>query len=192
MDEYGYEDPDRFIDLSSAAALVRLRLAGISRLFNLWMIIDAIRKREWAWVAYDLHAGTRGGLVFLLHVSRPTTRGFELPGASDRAASREPGRRRSIISTRRIITRCSAMFIFKPANIRKREACHRAADGTRRALMGIHARTLANVCLRQTRARRKPDHYSKGVARKSWHDYNHTAMASTRKRSRPWARRTMP
>src|SRR5262245_48393530 len=59
--------------------------------FNLWMIIDAIRKREWGWVAILIIFPGLGTVFYFFYIFRGPTvmRGFELPGAQSRRRIKE-------------------------------------------------------------------------------------------------------
>src|SRR5690349_17773120 len=55
--------------------------------FQLWMFIDAVRRREWLWAVFIIIGWGISALFYYFAVYRaaPTaTRGFELPGAFDR------------------------------------------------------------------------------------------------------------
>ena len=54
--------------------------------FNLWMIIDAIRRKEWVWVGILIIFPGIATLWYFFYMFRGPTvmRGFELPGANDR------------------------------------------------------------------------------------------------------------
>jgi tetratricopeptide (TPR) repeat protein len=71
--------------LSSPVALV-------ITLFQLWMLIDAIRRREWLWAAFIFIGFGLAAIFYYFYVYRATpsaTRGFELPGAHDRRRIKE-------------------------------------------------------------------------------------------------------
>ena len=62
------DGPDRSVSRPILAHLGGVVLVG---LFNLWMIVDAIRQREWIWVGIMLiFPGHFDVLVFFLHLSR--------------------------------------------------------------------------------------------------------------------------
>ena len=61
-------------------------------IFWLWMLVDAIRQREWVWVLIlFVFPGLSAILYyFLVYRSAPSSmRGFELPGAQDRRRIKE-------------------------------------------------------------------------------------------------------
>src|SRR5213075_1268917 len=56
-------------------------------LFQLWMFIDAVRRREWVWAAFIFIGFGVSAMFYYFAVYRAApsaTRGFELPGAFDR------------------------------------------------------------------------------------------------------------
>ena len=55
--------------------------------FQVWMCVDAIRRKEWMWLAFMVIFPLLNTALyyFLVYRDQPTaTRGFELPGAQDR------------------------------------------------------------------------------------------------------------
>src|SRR5918912_299062 len=59
--------------------------------FGIWMLVDAIRRREWVWVLFILFTGFAAiWYFFYIYRGSPSaTRGFELPGAHDRRRIKE-------------------------------------------------------------------------------------------------------
>jgi hypothetical protein len=68
-----------------------LLLVGL--LFQLWMGIDAVRRREWIWAFFILFFSVFSALLYFFMVYRAegglATRGFELPGAHSRRRIKE-------------------------------------------------------------------------------------------------------
>lgn len=61
-------------------------------IFQIWMIVDAIRRREWLWLVFILAFPGFGTFLYFFNVYRGAdslTRGFELPGAHSRRRIRE-------------------------------------------------------------------------------------------------------
>src|SRR5437660_8770120 len=57
----------------------------IISVFQLWMLIHAIRNREWIWTIFILFGSGLGAIWYYLYVYRASsTCGFELPGAHKR------------------------------------------------------------------------------------------------------------
>src|SRR5688572_9074767 len=60
--------------------------------FQVWMIVDAIRRQEWLWLFFILVFPGLGTFWYFFSVYRgagSTTRGFELPGAHSRRRIKE-------------------------------------------------------------------------------------------------------
>jgi hypothetical protein len=62
--------------------------------FQVWMFIDAIRRREWLWAVFIFFFSIISALLYFFLVYRASgavsaTRGFELPGAHDRRRIKE-------------------------------------------------------------------------------------------------------
>jgi hypothetical protein len=60
--------------------------------FQIWMLVDAIRREEWLWVVFIFIFPVLNAILyfFLVYRARPSaTRGFELPGASKRGRIKE-------------------------------------------------------------------------------------------------------
>lgn len=66
-------------------------LAGL--LFQLWMGVDAVRRREWVWAFFILFFSVFSALLYFFMVYRAesglATRGFDLPGAHSRRRIKE-------------------------------------------------------------------------------------------------------
>jgi hypothetical protein len=61
-------------------------------IFQIWMIVDAIRRQEWLWLVFILAFPGFGTFWYFFHVYRgadSATRGFELPGAHSRRRIKE-------------------------------------------------------------------------------------------------------
>src|ERR1051325_7505862 len=77
---------------------IRSPLALVAFAFYVWMMIDAIRRREWGWLLFIGMFPGFGALWYFLYVYRGSpsaTSGFELPGAQSprlRAALNCPAR----------------------------------------------------------------------------------------------------
>ena len=61
-------------------------------IFQLWMIVDAIRRQEWLWLVFIIAFPGLGTFLYFFNVYRggdSLTRGFELPGAHSRRRIKE-------------------------------------------------------------------------------------------------------
>ena len=82
--------------LSNSTAVLSSPLFWIFLPFQLWMLVDAIRRREWIWAVFIFFFSVLSAVFYYLMVYRPQgpawgggARGFELPGAADRRRIRE-------------------------------------------------------------------------------------------------------
>src|SRR5688500_6163040 len=67
-------------------------LFWVATVFQIWMLIDAVRQAEWMWVVIILVFPGIGSLLYFFSVYRgsaSSTRGFELPGAHSRQRIKE-------------------------------------------------------------------------------------------------------
>jgi len=175
MDSSGYEEPAASI-LYELQRWFGFGVAGIFLLFNLWMMIDAIRKREWIWVVYMLVLpGLSAAWYFFYMFRGPTSRGFELPGSFDRKRIRDLQAQIHNLDHAHHHSQLGDVY-FQQGKYEKAEASYRAAmqrdgnDPDTRAHFG-------QCLLRQKRpAEARP--LLEGVLRENpKHDFNYTAMA---------------
>src|SRR5215472_8265006 len=58
--------------------------------FQIWMLVHAIRNHEWLWAFFIFIGSGLGAILYYFFVYRDTvSSGFELPGAQSRARVRE-------------------------------------------------------------------------------------------------------
>ena len=80
------------LNLLDPQYLIASPFALIILLFQLWMLVDAIRQREWIWAIFIFFSAGFVALFYYLMVYRAApsaTRGFELPGAYNRHRVKE-------------------------------------------------------------------------------------------------------
>ncbi|HMP82300.1 MAG TPA: tetratricopeptide repeat protein [Verrucomicrobiota bacterium] len=147
--------------------------------FQIWMLIDAVRRREWFWAVFILFFSVITALLYYFFVYRAATpvatRGFELPGARERARIKELEAQIHHLDKAHHHSQLGDVY-FQQGKLDKAEACYRAAmerdseDEDTRAHLG-------QCLLRQNR----PDEARpllEGVVRANpKHDYGHTLMA---------------
>ena len=84
---------DAFTDLDYLKYLISSPFALVALLFQLWMLVDAIRRREWLWAVFIFAFSIISALLYFFMVYRAdggmATRGFELPGAHSRRRIKE-------------------------------------------------------------------------------------------------------
>jgi hypothetical protein len=146
-------------------------------LFNLWMIIDAIRKREWVWVVILLLFPGLGTLFYFFYMFRgPTiTRGFELPGAHDRRRIKELQAQIHHLDKAHHYSQLADIF-FQQGKLDKAEASYRAA--LERDPQDLDTRAHLGQCLLRLKRPAEARPLLEGVVTENpEHDYGHTMMA---------------
>ena len=80
-------------DISSLDYIITSPFALVAFLFQVWMFIDAIRRREWVWAIFIAVFSIISAVLYFFMVYRAeggmATRGFELPGAHSRRRIKE-------------------------------------------------------------------------------------------------------
>jgi hypothetical protein len=80
-------------DISYLDYIITSPFALIGFLFQLWMFINAVRRREWLWAVFIFAFSIISALLYFFMVYRAegglATRGFELPGAHSRRRIKE-------------------------------------------------------------------------------------------------------
>src|SRR5947209_3432179 len=103
-------------------------LAALS-LFQLWMLIDAVRRREWIWVLFIAVGWGLSALFYYFMVYRATpsaTRGFELPGAHDRRRIKELQAQIHHLDKPHHHSQLGDIY-FQQGKLEQAEACYRAS-----------------------------------------------------------------
>lgn len=145
--------------------------------FNLWMIIDAVRKREWIWVGIMLIFPGISTVFYFFYVFRGPTamRGFELPGAQSRRRIKELQAQIHHLDKAHHHSQLGDVY-FQQGKLDKAEASYRAALEREPSDLDTQAH-LGQTLLRLNRpAEAKP--LLQAVLRENpKHEYNYTAMA---------------
>lgn len=165
---------DVVFQIESWFSLVVMILIG---LFNLWMIIDAIRKREWVWVGILLIFPGIGTLWYFFYIFRGPTamRGFELPGASDRRRIKELQAQIHHLDKAHHHSQLGDVY-FQQGKLEKAEACYRAA--LERDAKDLDTRAHLGQCLLRLKRPTEARPLLEGVVTENpKHDYLHTMMA---------------
>jgi hypothetical protein len=155
----------------------RLVLALLVGLFNLWMIIDAIRRKEWLWVVILLIFPGFGTLwyFFAVHRCALPTRGFELPGAHDRRRIKELQAQIHHLDKAHHYSQLGDIY-FQRGKLVQAEACYRAA--LERDAQDLDTRAHLGQCLLRLKRPAEARPLLEGVVtEKPDHDYGHTMMA---------------
>jgi hypothetical protein len=147
-------------------------------LFQLWMLIDAVRRREWIWAFFIFVGWGISAMFYYFAVYRAApsaTRGFELPGAHDRRRIKELEAQIHHLDKPHHHSQLGDIY-FQQGKLDKAEACYRAA--MERDAQDIDTRAHLGQCLlRQKRAAEARPLLEGVVAENPKHDYGYTLMA---------------
>lgn len=146
--------------------------------FQLWMLVDAIRREEWIWAVFIFLFSFLTALLYYFLVYRaavPATRGFELPGAYDRHRIKELQAQIHHLDKAHHHSQLGDVY-FHQGKLDKAEACYRAA--LERDPEDIDTRAHLGQCLlRQNKPGEALTLLEKVRDENLKHDYGHTLMA---------------
>jgi tetratricopeptide (TPR) repeat protein len=144
--------------------------------FHLWMLIHAIRNREWFWAVFILFCWGLGAIWYYLYVYRASaTRGFELPGAQKRRRIRELQAQIHHLDKAHHHSQLGDIY-FSQGKLPQAEASYRAA--LERDPQEIDTRAHLGQCLlRAKRAEEARPLLEAVVAENPKHDYGYSLMA---------------
>jgi hypothetical protein len=146
--------------------------------FQLWMLVHAIRNREWIWAFFIFIGSGLGALWYYFSVYRNSssaTSGFELPGAQSRKRIKELQAQIYHIGNASHHFQLGDVY-FQQGKLAEAEKCYRAAleldpkDVDTRAHLG-------QCLLRQKRFAEARPLLEGVMTEKPEHDYGHTMMA---------------
>jgi tetratricopeptide (TPR) repeat protein len=142
-------------------------------LFQIWMLVDAIRQREWIWAVFIVLGW---GYYFYVYRAAPSaTRGFELPGAHSRRRIKELQAQIYHLDKAHHHSQLGDVY-FQRGKLDRAEACYRAA--LERDPQDIDTRAHLGQCLlRQKRAAEARSLLEGVIAENPKHDYGYTMMA---------------
>jgi hypothetical protein len=146
--------------------------------FQIWMFIDAIRRREWLWTVFIFIFPLLNAALYFFFVYRaaaPATRGFELPGAHDRQRIQELQSQIHHLDKAHHHSQLGDIY-FQRGKLEKAEVCYRAA--LERDSEDIDTRAHLGQCLlRQKRAAEARSLLEGVIGQNPKHDYGYTMMA---------------
>jgi tetratricopeptide (TPR) repeat protein len=155
--------------LSSPLALLFLVFQG-------WMLVDAIRQREWLWVVLILCGfGAIWYYFYYYRNSASATRGFELPGAQKRRRIKELEAQIHHLDKPHHYFQLGDIY-FQQGKLDKAEACYRAS--LERDPQDIDTRAHLGQCLLRLKRPSEARPLLEGaVAENPKHDYGYSLMA---------------
>lgn len=146
--------------------------------FQIWMLIHAIRNREWIWALFIFIGWGFTALWYYLYVYRATASsvsGFELPGAHSRKRIRELKSQIHHIDNAYHHFQLGDLY-FQKGKLAEAEKCYRAA--LEREPKDIDARAHLGQCLVRLNRAAEARPLLEGVMHeKPDHDYGYTMMA---------------
>jgi tetratricopeptide (TPR) repeat protein len=153
-------------------------LVLVMAVFQIWMLIHAIRQREWIWVLFIAIGWGLSAILYYFYVYRATasaTQGFELPGAQSRKRIKELQAQIHHLDKAHHHSQLGDVY-FQQGKLDKAEASYRAAlerDG-----QDLDTRAHYGQCLLRLKRPAEAKPLLQGVLRENpKHDYNYTAMA---------------
>jgi hypothetical protein len=147
--------------------------------FQIWMLIDALRRREWLWAVFIFIFPLLNAALYFFLVYRAsaasTTRGFELPGAQSRKRVKELQAQIHHLDNAYHYFQLGDVY-FQRGKLAEAEKCYRAA--LEREPCDIDARAHLGQCLvRLNRPAEAQPLLESVMHEKPDHDYGHTMMA---------------
>ncbi len=146
--------------------------------FQVWMLIHALRQREWIWALFLAFGWGISALFYYLNVYRnsaSTTRGFELPGANNRRRIKELQAQIHHLDKAHHHSQLGDVY-FQQGKLEKAEASYRAA--MERDPADIDTRAHFGQCLlRQKKAAEALPLIQGVVSENPKHDYGFSQMA---------------
>ena len=145
--------------------------------FNLWMVVDAVRRKEWVWAIIMVIFPGISTLWYYFYMFRdsPPTRGFELPGAHDRRRIRQLQAQIHHLDKAHHHSQLGDLY-FQRGKLDQAEACYRAA--LERDPQDLDTRAHFGQCLLRLKRAAQARPWLEGVvAENPKHDYGYTTMA---------------
>src|SRR5664279_2269185 len=151
---------------------------GLISLFQLWMLIDAIRREEWFWAFFIFVGWGISALFYYFMVYRAApsaTRGFELPGAFDRRRIKQLEAQIHYLDKAHHHSQLGDLF-FQQGKLVKAEACYRAS--LERDAADIDTRAHLGQCLLRAKRPAEARPLLEGVVKENpKHEYGYSQMA---------------
>lgn len=150
--------------------------------FQIWMLVDAIQRREWIWAAFIFFFSILSAVFYYLMVYRAQgpasgggSRGFELPGAADRRRIREIQARIHNLDNARDHFDLGDVY-FSQGRLARAEASYREALKREGEDPDFKAH-LGQCLMRMNRPAEARPLLEAALTVDPKHDYGHTAMA---------------
>jgi len=146
--------------------------------FQLWMLIDAVRQREWVWALFILVGWGFAALwyYFFVYRSAPSSMsGFQLPGAYNRKRIKELQAQIHHLDKAHHYSQLGDIY-FQTGKLEQAESCYRAS--LERDAQDIDTRAHLGQCLLRRHKPAEARPLLEGVvAENPKHDYGYSQMA---------------
>jgi tetratricopeptide (TPR) repeat protein len=167
-----------FLSVESLSYLVTSPVALLFSLFQLWMLIHALRQREWLWALFIFVGWGLAAIWYYFAVYRAapsSMRGFELPGAQSRRRIKELQAQIHHLDKPHHYFQLGDVY-FQQGKLDKADAAYRAS--LERDPQDIDTRAHLGQCLlRQHKAAEARPLLEGVVAENPKHDYGYSLMA---------------
>jgi tetratricopeptide (TPR) repeat protein len=164
-------------DITDIGYWLRSPVALLFAVFQIWMLIDAIRRKEWMWVLFLLVLPGFAAFWYFFYVYRDSpsaTRGFELPGAHDRRRIRELQAQIHHLDKPHHYSQLGDIY-FQRGKLDQADSAYRAA--LERDAQDIDTRAHYGQCLlRQNKPKDARPLLEGVVVENPKHDYGHSLM----------------
>jgi len=151
---------------------------AVGSAFQLWMLVDALRRREWIWAFFLFFGWFVASLFYYFTVYRAApsaTRGFELPGAYDRRRIKGLQTQIHHLDKAHHYSQLGDLY-FQQGKLQKAQECYRAA--LEREPQDIDTRAHLGQCLLRDRKPAEARPLLEGVITENpKHDYGYSLMA---------------
>ena len=165
-------------DITDISYWLHSPFALLLAVFQIWMLIDAIRGKEWMWVVFLLVFPGFAAFwyFFLVYRDSPSaTRGFELPGAHDRRRIKELQAQIHHLDKPHHYSQLGDIY-FQQGKLDQADAAYRSA--LERDAQDIDTRAHYGQCLlRQNKPKEARPLLEGVVVENPKHDYGHSLMA---------------
>lgn len=166
------------LDLLNIQLLISSPVWLLVTAFQIWMLVDAIRQREWIWALFLFFGWGLAALFYYLSVYRASpsaTRGFEFPGANNRRRIKELQAQIHHLDKAHHHSQLGDIY-FQQGKLAEAEACYRAA--MERDSQDIDTRAHFGQCLLRQKNPAEARPLLVGVvAENPKHDYGFSQMA---------------
>ena len=146
--------------------------------FQIWMLVDAIRRREWVWALFIFIFPLINAILyyFLVYRAQPSaTRGFELPGSHTRSRVKELQAQIHHLDKAHHYAQLGDIY-FQEGKLEEAEKAYRAAVERDSSDPDFRAH-LGQCLLRQGRAKEAVPLLENVARENPEHEYGHTLMA---------------